>query len=381
MLKTKIHLLYLCMALTACDNAASDRQNGQIPPAQIDMVTLKAQPITVSLNLPGRTTSVKVSEVRPQVDGVILKRLFTEGSSVKAGQPLYQIDPSTYEASYEKARAQLNNAAGTLNRYRVLVKENAISKQSFDDARSEYEQAQADVKTAKVNLGYTQIRAPISGKISRSQYTEGALVTNGQTNPLTTITQLDPIYVDVSQASNDLLTIRRALVEGKLKEVNDHEAAVALTLEDGTRYQREGHLEFSEVTVNEGTGTVNLRAEFPNPEGVLLPGMFVHADLKQGIQEKGLLVPQEAIQHDSKGKPYVFIIGQDNKVSERSVSTGQMVNGNWQILTGLQENERVAVSGLQKIGDGVVVKPTERDRQNEKNDPSSFLSITDESAQ
>lgn len=383
MLKPKLLFLCICIALTACDKssgAPSGAPDGQMPPAQVDVVTMHFQPVTITFNLPGRTSSVRVSEVRPQVSGVIQRRLFTEGSYVKAGQPLYQIDPATYEASYEKAQARLTSTASTLNRYRTLVKNDAISKQTYDDALSEFQQAQADLKTAKVNLNYTKITAPISGKVGRSQFTEGALVTDGQTNPLTTITQLDPIYVDVSQSSNELQKIRRALAQGKIKELNNHEAAVTLILEDGALYSKEGHLEFSEVMVDQGTGTVNLRAEFPNPDSELLPGMFVHANLRQGVQENGLLIPQEAIQHDSKGKPYVFIIDNNNKAIQRSVSTGQMIKGKWEVISGLKENERVAVSGLQKLGSGAAVQPVEK-KESAGSDSSPALSITDQSAQ
>lgn len=342
---------------------------------------LKIQPITLFTSLPGRTTAVRNAEVRPQVDGIILKRLFTEGTEVKAGQQLYQIDPASYQAAYDKAVANQINADSVVKRYKSLVAAHAVSAQTYDDAVSTAAQAKADVKTARVNLDYTQVRAPISGRIGRSLSTEGALVTNGQSSYLTTISQLDPIYIDVSQSSQEMLSLRRALKEDKLKAQSDHEAAVKLTLEDGTFYPLEGRLEFSEVTVDEGTGSVTLRATFPNPDHVLLPGMFVHARLVQGVQEQGILVPQEAISHDIKGRPYVYVLKNDSTVEQRSITTGEMNNGQWQVTGGLKAGEKVVTEGLQNIRSGIKVSASEQRSSASSSGAGAQLSMTDPSAQ
>jgi membrane fusion protein (multidrug efflux system) len=310
--------------------------------------------------LPGRTSAVRGAEVRPQVDGIILKRLFTEGSEVKAGQPLYQIDPATYQAAYDKAQATLTNANAVAKRYKPLSEAHAVSGQVYDDAVASAKEAAADLETARVNLNYTQVKAPITGHIGRSMFTEGALVTSGQSSYLTTIQQLDPIYVDVSESSQDLLRLRRALAEGHLKAAGDNAAAVQLTLEDGSQYNQEGKLEFSEVTVDEGTGSVTMRASFPNPHNELLPGMFVHAILQQGVQEQGILIPQEAVSHDVKGKPYVYVVKTDNSVEQRAITTGEMAHGEWLVSQGLAAGEKVITDGLQSVRTGIKVSASER---------------------
>lgn len=379
----KLRLMLLCLSLmvTACDNQEKSK-NKQGDVLDVDVITLQSQPVAVSMSLPGRTTAIRTAEVRPQVSGIILKRLFKEGSEVKAGDQLYQIDASTYEASLEKVKAQKVNAEFVLNRYRSLIKSNAVSKQTYDEAVSDYAQAEADLKTAQINLDYTKVRAPISGRISRSSVTEGALVTDGQSDALATITQTDPIYVDVSQSSSDLLKLRRALATGQLKAVSPHEAAVQLTLEDGTAYNHEGKLEFSEVNVDEGTGTVTLRAQFPNPDNVLLPGMFVHSTILQGVEQAGILVPQSAIMRDNKGNPYVFVVDDKKQAKQQAVSTGQMTNGQWQITDGLKTGQQVIVSNLQSISAGVKVKPSEYRKSEQKSSDSTIsLSMTDPSAQ
>lgn len=373
-------VICLSMLLTACDRS-SNSEAPAAPDPQVSVVTLKIQPITLFASLPGRTTAVRNAEVRPQVDGIILKRLFTEGTEVKAGQQLYQIDPASYQAAYDKAVANQINADAVAKRYKPLAAAHAVSAQTYDDAVSTAAQAKADVQTARVNLEYTKVRAPISGRIGRSLSTEGALVTNGQSSYLTTISQLDPIYVDVSQSSQELLKLRRALSEDKLKAQSDHEAVVKLTLEDGTSYSREGQLEFSEVTVDEGTGSVTLRAIFPNPDNVLLPGMFVHARLVQGVQEQGILVPQEAIGHDIKGRPYVYVVNTDSTVEQRSITTGEMDdNGQWQVTSGLKVGEKLVTEGLQNIRSGIKVSASEQ-RPPASSGAGAQLSMTDPSAQ
>ncbi len=368
----------LIFLLAACDQTSSPSAAPQIP--AVDVVTLTAEPVTLMTQLPGRTTAVRTAEVRPQVSGIITKRLFTEGGEVKAGQPLYQIDPASYQATYDKALATLNNANMLVKRYKPLAEAHAISSQTYDDAVAAAKTAQADLTSARVNLDYTQVKAPISGHIGRSLSTEGALVTDGQTSYLTTIQQLDPIYVDVSESSQDLLRQRRALANGQLTAAGDNAAVVKLTLEDGTEYAQTGKLEFSEVTVTESTGTVTMRASFPNPHNELLPGMFVHASFPQGIASEGILVPQQAISHDVKGKPYVYVLNSDSTADQRTVTTGEMKQDKWLVTSGLKSGEKVVVSGLQSIRSGAKVNAKES--ENLSSSPANTnLTTTDPSAQ
>lgn len=348
-METRIFPLCLVLMLTACDRGSTVTT---IKPADVGVTTLKSGSVTLFTQLPGRTTAVRTAEVRPQVSGIILKRLFTEGSDVKVGQPLYLIDPASYKATYDRALATFENAHRLAVRYRPLVAARAISKQSYDDAVAAEKQAKADLEVAQVNLNYTNVRAPITGRIGRSLYTEGALVTNGQANYLTTIQQLDPIYVDVSESSLALIRQRRALAEGRLQTVGENAAAVKLALEDGSNYAQKGRLEFSEVTVDETTGSITMRASFPNPDRELLPGMFVHAILPQGVSHKGLLAPQEAIMHDNKGRPYVFKVSAENTVIQQDIKTGEMVKSQWLVTEGLKPGDRVIVDGLQLVHDG-----------------------------
>ncbi|WP_120508938.1 efflux RND transporter periplasmic adaptor subunit [Rahnella bruchi] len=364
--------------LSACDGSAGSASPAVQAPA-VNVVTLHSQPVALTTSLPGRTTAVRSAEVRPQVNGVILKRLFVEGSEVKAGQQLYQIDPSTYQAAFDRAMATWKSADATARRYKPLVDAQAVSRQQYDDAVAAEREAAADVETARVNLQYTKVYAPISGHIGRSLYTEGALVTSGQTAYLTTIDQLDPIYVDVNESSQDLLRLRRALASGKLQSAGDNAAQATLTLEDGSKYALPGKLEFSEVTVSQSTGSVTLRASFPNPHDELLPGMFVHAQLQQGVDDKGILVPQEAIMHDVKGAPYVYVVKADNTVEQRSVTTGQMMNGNWLVNQGLNDGDKVITDGLQNARPGAKVNATERKASAPAEQAN--LAMTDPSAQ
>lgn len=368
----------LIFLLAACDQNASPSAAPQVP--AVDVVTLTAEPVTLMTQLPGRTTAVRTAEVRPQVSGIITKRLFSEGGEVKAGQPLYQIDPASYQATYDKALATLNNANMLVKRYKPLAEAHAISTQTYDDAVAAAKTAQADLTSARVNLNYTQVKAPISGHIGRSLSTEGALVTDGQTSYLTTIQQLDPIYVDVSESSQDLLRQRRALANGQLTAAGDNAAVVKLTLEDGTEYAQTGKLEFSEVTVTESTGTVTMRASFPNPHNELLPGMFVHASFPQGIASEGILVPQQAIGHDVKGKPYVYVLNSDSTVEQRTVTTGEMKQDKWLVTSGLKSGEKVVVSGLQSIRSGAKVNAKESENLH-SSPANSNLTTTDPSAQ
>lgn len=367
----------LFFLLAACDQTTAPLKDTSV---QVGISTLHSEPVTLFKQLPGRITAIRTAEVRPQVSGIVLKRLFTEGSEVKAGQSLYQIDPASYQASYDKAMATLINADKVAARYRPLAAAHAISQQTYDDAVATAREAKADVETARVNLNYTQVRAPISGHIGRSLATEGALVTNGQSNYMSLIQQLDPIYVDVSASSLELLAQRRALAEGLLKKAGDNAAAVKLTLEDGSPFPLEGRLEFSEVTVDESTGSVTLRAVFPNPQRELLPGMFVHASFPQGVAEQGILVPQESIMHDTRGRPYVYLVGADNRIKEQPIATGQMIGHKWLVNSGLKSGDRVVVNGLQTVQAGTRVTTTASTRGS-SHASNVNLTTTDASAQ
>jgi membrane fusion protein (multidrug efflux system) len=341
--------------------------------AEVGVVTVKPQPVTITTELPGRTSSYRVAEVRPQVSGVLLKRLFVEGSEVKEGQPLYQIDPAPFQASYDSAKATLEHAQAELTtaklleeRYRPLVEVNAVSRQQYDNAVASALQAQADVasgkavvETARINLAYTHVLSPISGRTSRSSITEGALVTANQTTSLVTVTQLDPIYVDVTQPATVLLRLQRELEAGQLVNRGDNAAVVGLKLEDGSEYSREGSLKFSEVTVDQSTGSVTLRAEFPNPSHLLLPGMFVRARIQEGVRQQALLVPERGVTHDQRGEPVALIVGDGNKVQQRTLKTDRVVGDQWLVVGGIQPGDRVVVSGVQKAHPGDQVTPIE----------------------
>jgi membrane fusion protein (multidrug efflux system) len=337
------------------------------------VVTVKPQPVAITTELPGRTSSYRVAEVRPQVSGVLLKRLFVEGSEVKVGQPLYQIDPAPFQASYDSAKATLEHAQAELTtaklleeRYRPLVEVNAVSRQQYDNSVASALQARADmasgkaaVETARINLAYTHVLSPIAGRTSRSAVTEGALVTANQSAALVTVTQLDPIYIDVTQPATVLLRLQRELEAGQLVNRGDNAAAVGLKLEDGSEYGREGSLQFSEVTVDQSTGSVTLRAEFPNPGHLLLPGMFVRARIQEGVRQQALLVPERGVSHDQRGEPVALIVGAGNKVEQRTLQTDRVVGDQWLVVGGIKSGDRVVVSGVQQAHPGVEVKPVE----------------------
>ncbi|WPO99103.1 efflux RND transporter periplasmic adaptor subunit [Pseudomonas sp. HR96] len=329
------------------------------PPPQVGVVTLHPQSYTLTTELPGRTTAFRVAEVRPQVNGIILKRLFTEGADVKAGQQLYQIDPATYEATQASAEANLASAKSLADRYKQLISEQAVSRQEYDNARSTQLQAESTLRNAQINVRYTKVLAPISGRIGRSAVTEGALVSDAQTTAMATITQLDPIYVDVTQSSADLLKLRSALASGQLQKAGDNAAKIKLTLEDGSAYGQEGTLEFQEVSVDPTTGSVTLRAKFANPDHQLLPGMFVHAKLQTGVAAKAILVPQQGVTHDIKGQPTALIVNKDNKVEQRSLTASRTAGNDWLVDSGLNEGDRVITEGLQYVKPGAQVNPTE----------------------
>lgn len=312
-------------------------------------------PLTLSTDLPGRTAAYRVAEVRPQVAGILEKRLFTEGSEVTQGQPLYQIDPRTYIAQQARAEANLRSAHNLADRYLRLLKINAVSQQQYDDAVSAWKQAEADKHMADINVQYTKVLAPLTGRIGRSSVTEGALLTDGQSTPMATVNQLDPIYVDVTQPITRILALKRALKAGDLKAAGVDQAEVTLTLDDGSAYPLSGTLKFSEVSVDQGTGSVTLRAVFPNPERALLPGMFVHAQVKEGVRDNAILVPQQAVVRDSRGVATAWVITADNHVEQRDLETVQTVGNTWLINSGLRPGERVITEGLQFVrADSVV---------------------------
>jgi membrane fusion protein, multidrug efflux system len=344
------------------------------PPPEVGVVTLHPQPVTITIDLPGRLAAYRVAEVRPQVSGVIVKRLFTEGSEVKAGQQLYQIDPAPFQANLESAQASLARARATLKsaalltqRYKPLAEAHAVSQQNYDNAIAAESQAQADiasakaaVDTARINLAYTRMFSPISGRTGRSSVTEGALVDANQRTALVVVQQLDPIFVDVTQPSTMLLRLQREIANGQMKNVGEGQARAQLILEDSTRYEQAGKLQFAEVAVDAGTGSVTLRAVFPNPRHILLPGMFVHEQLEEGVNEQGLLVPQRAITHNSRGEATTMVVGADNTVSTRVIKTERAVGDQWLVSDGVAAGDRVIVAGLQRLGSGVAeVKPKE----------------------
>jgi membrane fusion protein (multidrug efflux system) len=324
---------------------------------EVGVVTLKAEPVLLSSDLPGRTSAFRVAEVRPQVSGIIQKRLFNEGAVVKKGQQLYQIDPSSYQAAYDKAKASLDATRNLAERYKRLVESRAISRQQFDDADANYRQAQADLRMAQINLEYTKVLAPIDGRISRSNVTEGALVSINQTDALASINQLDPIFVDVTQPSTDMLRLRREVASGQLSMAGPDQVKVQLTLEDGTAYGQSGALKFTEVTVDPGTGAVTMRAAFPNPENVLLPGMFVHAKLAEGVREQAILVPQQGVTRDLKGLATALVVGPGNKAELRDIKVMRSIGNQWLVESGLKVGDQVITEGVQRVKPGMELIP------------------------
>ncbi|AAV78132.1 multidrug efflux RND transporter periplasmic adaptor subunit AcrA [Salmonella enterica subsp. enterica serovar Paratyphi A] len=358
------------LALTGCDDK-QDQQGGQQMP-EVGVVTLKTEPLQITTELPGRTVAYRIAEVRPQVSGIILKRNFVEGSDIEAGVSLYQIDPATYQATYDsakgdlaKAQAAANIAELTVKRYQKLLGTQYISKQEYDQALADAQQAtaavvaaKAAVETARINLAYTKVTSPISGRIGKSSVTEGALVQNGQASALATVQQLDPIYVDVTQSSNDFLRLKQELANGSLKQENG-KAKVDLVTSDGIKFPQSGTLEFSDVTVDQTTGSITLRAIFPNPDHTLLPGMFVRARLQEGTKPTALLVPQQGVTRTPRGDATVLVVGADNKVETRQIVASQAIGNKWLVTDGLKAGDRVVVSGLQKVRPGAQVKVQE----------------------
>jgi membrane fusion protein (multidrug efflux system) len=363
----------LSLVLGGCDRGPSAAAQNAPPPPDVGVLTLKAQQVTLTTDLPGRTTAYQISDVRPQVNGVIVKRTFTEGADVKEGQQLYQIDPGLYKVALDTANATLAydqaallSAQAKASRYKPLAAAQAVSQQDYDDASAASAEAIANIATARasieqaqINLQYTKVMSPISGRIGRSSVTPGALVTASQTTVLATVTQLDPIYVDLTQPAGTLLRLRRELAAGKLQQSGPNQAKVELLLEDGSKYEHDGTLQFSEVNVDEATGTVVLRAVFPNPDHLLLPGLYVRAELQEGTSNTAMLVPQQAVTHNTHGDATTRVVGADNKVAIKIIQTSRTVGSNWVVTDGLVPGDRVVVDGLQKAVPGAVVHPVE----------------------
>jgi membrane fusion protein, multidrug efflux system len=341
------------------------------PPPQVKVVTLKSQPVSLTTELPGRTVAFKVAEIRPQVSGVVLKRMFTEGGDVRMGQQLYQIDPALYRAAYASAAASAESAKAQAARFKPLAEANAVSKQDYDNAVAQAAQTLAAADTARINLVYTRLLSPIAGRIGRSSVTEGALVTSDQPQSLATVQQLDPIYVDVTQPSAVLLRLKRELAAGQLEQSGDNQAQVHLVLEDGTAYQLAGKMQFAEVSVDETTGSVTLRALFPNPDKLLLPGMFVREQIVEGRRSDALLVPQLAVTHNQRGESTALVVGADNKVQLRPIVTDRAIGAMWLVSQGLKAGERVVVEGLQFAKPGSTVHPEEAQPSAAADQPAS----------
>jgi membrane fusion protein (multidrug efflux system) len=355
--------------LPALAQEGASKGQAQLP--QVGIMELTPQAVSLTTTLAGRTSPYLIAEVRPQVGGIIQKRLFTEGADVKAGDILYQIDPATYQAAFDSAKAALARSEANAipaklraERYTQLVTVNAVSRQDYAAAVALAKQAEALVEvdkaalaTARINLGYTRVTSPISGRIGRSAVTPGALVTASQGTALSTVQQLDPIYVDVTQSSAELLRLKRDLAEGRLRSAGENQAVVKLLLEDGTPYSREGRLEFSDVTVDQSTGAITLRAVFPNPSAELLPGMFVRAVLEEGVSEQAILAPQQGVTRNFKGEATALVLAPDGTVEQRIVQVDRAMGDKWLVRSGLNAGDRLIVDGLQKVRPGMKAQP------------------------
>lgn len=349
---TAISAIALAVFLSGCKS----EENAPAPaPPVVGVITVQPQDYVIKTELPGRTAPYRVAEVRPQVDGIIQRRLFKEGSDVKEGQALYSIDPAPYEATLEHAQAISTQARSLVSRYRQLVAQQAVSRQEFDDAQSKALAADADLKSAQINLRYTHVQSPISGRIGRSAVTEGALVNKGQSDALATIQQLDPIYIDITESSAALLKQREDFSKGRLQSSSGGAATVNLTLENGSVYPAQGRLEFSEVSVDPSTGSVTLRAVFPNPDHVLLPGMFVRAQLQSGVKTGAILAPQQGVTRDLKGTPSALVINSDSVVEQRVLVATRTVDNKWLVEKGLSPGDQLVTEGLQFVKPGMKV--------------------------
>jgi membrane fusion protein (multidrug efflux system) len=360
------------LVLAACGQARPASTTTS-PPAQVSVVTVHRSSVPITIDLPGRTSPYLVAQVRARVDGIVLKRDFKEGGDVKAGERLYQIDPAPYvaalnsaKAALQKAQANLASTTALVERYKVLVSANAVSKQDYDNAVAGEGQAAADVATGKamvataqINLDYTSVVSPIVGRSGPSLVTQGAYVQTSAATLLTTVQQIDPIYVDLTQTSVEGLQLRRDIASGQLKVTGPNQAKVTLTLEDGSQYAAPGALQFTDITVNQGTGSVTVRAMFPNPQFVLLPGMFVRARIQEGVVDNATLVPQVGVTHDPSGQATALVVGPDNKVVVRKLRLKATRGDQWIVEDGLADGDRVIVAGVQKVQPGAVVQASE----------------------
>lgn len=385
-----VGILALLLAASACNNSKANGQGGPGAP-EVAVVTVEPERVVLSTELPGRTSAHLVAEVRPQVSGIIQKRLFTEGADVKGGSVLYEIDPATYQAALAASKALLARSEANVvslrnrvERYKELAAINAVSKQDHDDAVAALAQAEADiqankaaVQTAQINLAYTHVKAPITGRIGKSDVTVGALVTANQPTPLAVIQSLDPMYVDATQSSANLLQLKRNMATGRISDGGKDRAKVKLLLEDGTPYPTDGTLKFSDVTVDPSTGSLILRMEFPNPKHTLLPGMYVRATIQEGIIAKAILAPQQGIARDPKGNPVALIVNGEGKVEARILTIDRAIGNKWLITQGLEPGDRLIVEGIQKVRPGVPVKAVPFD-PNPKNDPSAPKGANDQ---
>ena len=359
----------LAAALTACGGAPQGPQHG---PGQVTVVTLKTESVTLSRELPGRTSAYQVAEVRPQVSGIIARRLFTEGAEVKAGQPLYQIEDATYRAAAASAQAQVERASANAEQARLaarrigeLARINAVSAQENENAQAALKTAEADLAAARaslqqanVTLGYARITSPINGRIGKSSVTQGALVTANQADALAVVNQLDPIYVDLTQSAGELVQLRRDMAAGKLQA--NSQMPVSILLEDGSTFDHSGVLEFSEVSVDPATGSFGLRVKVDNPDGLLMPGMYVRASIGSGTRDQALLVPMQGVQRDPKGNTSAMVVDAEGKVAVRPIQVSQAVGDKWLVEGGLAAGDKVIVEGLQKIAPGMPVNATEK---------------------
>ena len=360
------------LTLAACGKSASapgGMPPGASAPPEVGIITVEPRTVAITSELSGRTVPNVIAEIRPQIGGIIQSRPFHEGGEVKAGELLYQIDPAVFQANYESAKANLARAEANLvtvrlkaDRYKELLSAKAVSQQAFDDANAAFKQAEADIAASKatadlarINLAYTRVVSPINGRISKSTVTQGALVTANQATALATVQQLDPINVDITQSSRELMQMRRALESGQIKSAGTGQAKVKLILDDGTPYPIEGKLAFSEVTVDSGTGTVTMRAVFPNPKRELLPGMYVRAIVEQGVREQSLVVPQQGVAHDPQGNAVAMVVNAEGKVETRTLKTERAIGNQWLVSEGLNAGDKLIVEGLQKARPGASV--------------------------
>lgn len=352
--------------LAGCGDQNAAPQQGQMPPASVSAMEVKSENVTITRELPGRTVAFMMAEVRPQVSGIIKERLFEEGSTVEAGQPLYQLDDATYTANYNMAKANLEAAKASLSiaqteaeRSKSLLESKAVSKQEYDTDQAALQQAEAQLAVAeaslassKVDYDRSRVTSPLTGKIGRSSVTQGALVTANQSDPLAQITQLDPMYVDIAQSSSELLRTRRAIAQGELLGV---EMPVTILLEDGSTYEHTGKIAFSEVNVDTSTGSYTLRVVVPNPDELLLPGMYVRAVIGEGIRENGILVPQSAVSRTPTGATVVMVVGADGTANSRVIETSQSIGNKWLVKSGLVAGDKIITNGLQKVRPGAKV--------------------------